>query len=60
VISPDIRAARQSLGLDRKELACKLGVSGRTVEDWEQGRHQPSGAARIVLAGLLANRRIAK
>jgi len=31
------------------QFAEKLGVSKRTLQEWEQGRRQPSGAARALL-----------
>ncbi len=48
VHSPAI-AARKSLGLSQSEFAKLLGVSIRTLQDWEQGRKQPSGAAKMLL-----------
>lgn len=36
--------ARIKLGLSQAEFAQMLGVSVRTLQDWEQGRRQPSGA----------------
>lgn len=41
--------ARQRVGLSQKEFAALLGVSVRTLQDWEQGRREPSGAARTLL-----------
>jgi putative transcriptional regulator len=41
--------ARQKLGLSRPEFASVIGVSERTLESWEQGRRNPSGAARVLL-----------
>ena len=41
--------ARQRVGLSQKEFATLLGVSVRTLQDWEQGRREPSGAARTLL-----------
>lgn len=41
--------ARQRVGLSQKEFASLLGVSVRTLQDWEQGRREPSGAARTLL-----------
>lgn len=41
--------ARQKTGLTQTEFAKLIGVSVRTLQDWEQGRHQPSGAARTLL-----------
>jgi len=41
--------ARNRVGLSQSEFAKLLGVSIRTVQDWEQGRREPSGAARTLL-----------
>lgn len=39
--APQIKRARQKLGLSRKDLAERLGVSEWTVRSWELGRRQP-------------------
>lgn len=41
--------ARQRLGLSQSQFAQVLGVSVRTLQDWEQKRRQPSGAARTLI-----------
>jgi putative transcriptional regulator len=41
--------ARLKLGMSQPEFAEMLGVSVRTLQDWEQGRRQPSGAAKTLL-----------
>lgn len=41
--------ARFKLGMSQPEFAEMLGVSVRTLQDWEQGRRQPSGAAKTLL-----------
>ena len=48
-------AVRQKSGLSQAEFARLLGVSVRTLQDWEQGRRNPTGAARSLL--LLAVKR---
>jgi len=40
---------RQKLGLSQTQFAGMLGVSPRTLQDWEQGRREPSGAAKALL-----------
>ncbi len=45
----DVQAIRERLGLSQSAFAALLGVSTRTLRDWEQGRHQPTGAARSLL-----------
>jgi putative transcriptional regulator len=41
--------ARAKVGLSQAEFAVLLGVSTRTLQDWEQGRREPTGAARTLL-----------
>lgn len=41
--------ARQRTGLSQQAFANLLGVSARTLQDWEQGRREPTGAARTLL-----------
>ena len=41
--------AREKSGLSQSEFATLLGVSVRTLQDWEQGRRQPSGAAKTLI-----------
>lgn len=45
-----IAEARARSGLSRQKFAELLGVSPRTLQEWEQGRRHPSGAARSLLA----------
>ena len=46
---PAIAGIREKVGLSQSEFAELLGVSVRTLQDWEQGRRSPSGAARTLL-----------
>ena len=46
---PPVSAIREKTGLSQKQFAELLGVSIRTLQDWEQGRRAPSGAARTLL-----------
>jgi putative transcriptional regulator len=46
---PDVAKTRKMTGLSQARFAELLGVSIRTLQDWEQGRRAPSGAARTLL-----------
>lgn len=41
--------ARASIGMSQQEFVELLRVSARTLQDWEQGRREPTGAARMLL-----------
>lgn len=47
--APDVRAIRERLKLSRKEFSLLLGISERTLENWEQGRRHPTGPALRLL-----------
>lgn len=42
-------SARKSVNLTQREFAKLLNVSIDTVQDWEQGRRSPRGAAKTLL-----------
>lgn len=44
----EVSHARLVSGLSQTAFAALLGVSVRTLQDWEQGRREPSGAARTL------------
>lgn len=46
---PDIKGIRDGYGLTQVEFAALLGISVRTLRNWEQGRRVPEGPARILL-----------
>ncbi|MDE2060388.1 MAG: helix-turn-helix domain-containing protein [candidate division NC10 bacterium] len=50
-VEPKSRVVRVRLksGLSQAQFAAVLGVSKRTLEQWEQGRREPSGAAQTLL-----------
>lgn len=50
VVTPTAAAeARAKVGVPQTVFAAMLGVSVRTLQEWEQGRREPSGAARSLL-----------
>ena len=51
---PSVASIREGTGLSQPRFAELLGVSVRTLQEWEQGRRAPSGAARTLL--LIATR----
>lgn len=46
---PSVAGVREKTGLSQSKFAELLGVSVRTLREWEQGRRAPSGAARTLL-----------
>ncbi len=54
ITRPAISTIREKTGLSQSRFAKLLGVSVRTLQEWEQGRRIPSGAARTLL--MIANK----
>jgi putative transcriptional regulator len=46
----DVRKVRRKLKLSQSEFAARFGFSRGVLRNWEQGRNQPDGAARVLLA----------
>jgi putative transcriptional regulator len=46
---------RKTMGLSQRDFAKLVGVSVRTLQNWEQGRRQPSGPAVVLLTVLVAD-----
>jgi len=46
---PDVAAVREGYGLSQAQFAAMLGISVRTLQNWEQGRRRPHGPARVLL-----------
>jgi len=49
VAANEVVAARQSTGMSQSEFASALSISKRTLQEWEQGRRSPSGAAQALI-----------
>ncbi|HPZ56054.1 helix-turn-helix domain-containing protein [Ottowia sp.] len=45
----EVAEARQSTGMSQAEFASALSISKRTLQEWEQGRRSPSGAAQTLI-----------
>jgi putative transcriptional regulator len=52
---PQAAEARSKVGLSQQDFATLLGVSPRTLQDWEQGRREPTGAAKTLLRVAMAH-----
>lgn len=46
---PDVKAIRENLNLTQRQFATLLGISPRTIQNWEQGHRIPEGPARVLL-----------
>ena len=49
VTVPSASSVRERTGLSQSRFAQLLGVSVRTLQEWEQGRREPSGAAKTLI-----------
>lgn len=47
--TPEIRLVRKKLDVSQDEFAVMIGVSTRTLQNWEQGRRRPEGPAKALL-----------
>lgn len=46
---PDVKGIRERYHLSQSQFAALLGISVKTLQNWEQGRRAPHGPARILL-----------
>jgi putative transcriptional regulator len=46
---PEIKMVRENFNVSQNEFALMIGVSVRTLQNWEQGRRQPEGPAKALL-----------
>lgn len=49
ISAPNVMKIRERYKLSQSEFAALLGVSIKTLQNWEQGRRSPHGAARVLL-----------
>jgi DNA-binding transcriptional regulator YiaG len=47
--NPDIKKIREKLGLSQREFACRFFLELDTVQNWEQGRHQPDAPTKLLM-----------
>ncbi|MCB1650101.1 MAG: helix-turn-helix domain-containing protein [Pseudomonadales bacterium] len=52
---PKVKVIREKVGLSQNRFALLIGVSKRTLENWEQGRRHPTGPAKALLRILDAD-----
>jgi putative transcriptional regulator len=45
----DVKAIREKYNLSQSQFASLLGISVKTLQNWEQGRRIPRGPARVLL-----------
>ena len=49
VNSPDVKSVREKTGLSQAMFATMIGVKVKTLQNWEQHRRNPTGAAAALL-----------
>lgn len=49
VEAPDVKAVREKTGLSQSMFASMIGVKVKTLQNWEQHRRNPTGAAAALL-----------
>lgn len=45
----NVRTVRRRIGMSQGEFAAQFGINPATLRNWEQGRRQPEGPARVLL-----------
>ena len=46
---PDVKSIREKIGISQSKFASLIGVSIRTLQNWEQGHRHPTGPAKVLL-----------
>jgi putative transcriptional regulator len=57
--SAGVRAIRERTGLSQSEFAILIGVSVKTLQNWEQERRRPTGPAAALLRIIGSEPRLA-
>ena len=52
-LGDELRTWRHKRNLSQSEGALKLQISKRTLQEWEQGRTEPEGLARIAILKIV-------
>lgn len=52
-LADQLRIWRHKHNLSQSEAGLKLQISKRTLQEWEQGRAQPEGLARIAIQRIV-------
>ena len=55
LVANDTKSARQRLGVSQRKFAALFGISVKTLQNWEQGRSRPTGAAVLLLRVITSN-----
>ncbi len=48
----NVKAIRQKAGLTQTQFSTMIGISVRTLQNWEQGHRKPDGPALVLLQVL--------
>ena len=59
VPEPDVKSIREAAKVSQSDFARLIGINLRTLQNWEQGRSRPTGAARALLKIVASNPRSA-
>lgn len=57
-LKSDLVKVRGRLGVSQSKFAAILGISTDTLQNWEQGRREPTGPAKVLLKIALKHPRL--
>ena len=52
---PDVKSIREQVGFSQSKFSSLIGVSVRTLQNWEQGHRNPTGPAKVLLKLVQSN-----